>query len=371
MYASFEEIKSTVLSLISSQPHVDNAYAGPKTGIYLLYVDNFSDSSIIPIYVGKTVNFKQRLKQHIRDIDEINKSSFVDYQTGFLRGAYGMRCSHEGKYKACKIFKYMLDHNCQWPDLRMIVLEVCEKEQLSEKEQSWIDRLRPAYVGFNQIDSITLQWLFRDQPQQYRNLILTEAELFRQYLDYGYSAFNYLHAFSDSRYNPYKGELDQRAAKHISGSLPPESPKARMNTFFALYDDYRREFEQARPIIEQRYAPYIHECFEKCKLKSKARENEVIDLMINSDPHNVIQEAFATKEYLRYYMGRNRASKQCGELLSEYIEMCSAEIAPIVRRVTEAYNRWVEYRTASLASSQYGLIFPNAPFSMMPLGEML
>lgn len=370
MFATFDEIKNAVKRIVKSHTYINDEYVGPRSGIYMLYVDNFSDSTVIPIYVGKTVNFRQRLKQHIRDIDLINQTSFADYQTAFLRGAFGMKCPYDGKFKACKIFKYMVDHACVWDDLRMIVLEYCEKEQLEEKEQAWIEKLRPAYVGFNQIDSLTLQWVLKDRPQEYRDLVIHEAELFRYYLDYGYSAFNYLHSFTNCRYNPYKKELDRRAFQHITGELAAEDPKALMDKFFWLYEDYKKEYDIARPIIEQRYASLIHSCFKKCKLNSKAREREVIDLIVNSDPYNAITEVFATKEYLRYYMSRNRASRICGEQLDKFIKSKTIEIRLLTIHVEEKYKLWVDHRIISLASSRYGLIFPSKSFKIMPLGEL-
>ena len=178
-----------------------------------------------------------------------------------------------------------LEHNCDWSDLRMAALEFCEKEQLAEKEQLWINKLCPSYMGFNQIDSITLQWELRNQPQRNRELALREAELFGQYMDYGYSALNYLHAFANNPHNPCKDELDQRAAGHISGPLTEEGPKTLMDKFFVLSEEYEKEYALAKPVIEERYAPVIHKIFERCKIKSKARENEIIALMVNYDPN--------------------------------------------------------------------------------------
>lgn len=370
MFATFDEIKQQVQTIIENHTHISNAYSGPVTGIYMLYIDDFSDDSVIPIYVGKTVNFKQRLKQHCRDVDTLNKTAVVDYKIGFLRGVYGMRCPYEGQYKACKIFKYMLDHKCSWADLRMVVLEVCEKEQLAEKEQFWIEELHPAYVGFNQIDSITLQWELRSQPQRHKRLALHEAELFRQYLDYGYSAFNYLHAFANNPYNPYKEELDQRAGKYIVGGLSTEEPQNLADLFGVLYENYEKEHNGARVVIEEKYASFIHDCFEKSKIKSKARENEVIDLMVNNDPCNIIRETFRTKEYLRYYMARNKASIFCGHLLDEFIRSKRDEIDILTSRVQETYQLWADHISVSLTSSRYGLIFPSVPYEGMPLGEI-
>ena len=136
MFPPFDEIKALVHTIITSSPQINENYKGPKSGIYMLYVNDFSDQSVIPIYVGKTTNFKQRFKQHRHDVEEINGTSFRDYQTGFLRGAYGMKCPYEGHYKACKIFKYMIDHNCQGSALQMLVLEACDIENLDAREQA-------------------------------------------------------------------------------------------------------------------------------------------------------------------------------------------------------------------------------------------
>ena len=370
MFATFSEIKEAVRTIVDSYPHISDDYTGPKTGIYMLYIDDFSDNSIIPIYVGKTLDFKQRLYQHQRDIGVINTMSFADYQMVFLRGAYEMRCPYDGKYKACKIFKYMLDHQCSWKKLRMTVLEPCEKGQLAEKEEFWISKLYPAYVGFNQIDSITLQWNLRNQPQQQRALALKEAELFRQYLDYGYSAFNYLCAFTNNPYNPYKEELDQRSMQRISGPFLQESPQKLMEVFGSLYEDYEKAYRLAKTTIEERYAPVIHELFLKHKIKSKIRENEVIELMVNSDPHNIIPTVYQTKEYLRYYMAQGKARKTCGVQLDEYIRSQSSDLSILTSQVKITYQLWVNHISKSIASSRYGLIFPDATYEIMPIEQV-
>ena len=53
---------------------------------------------------------------------------------------------YDGHYKACKIFQYMVDHDCTLKDFHMIVLEELEinnnniQELLDKKEQEYFSK---------------------------------------------------------------------------------------------------------------------------------------------------------------------------------------------------------------------------------------
>lgn len=42
----------------------------------MIYINNFNDSKIIPIYIGQTTNFQKRYKQHL-SLEEFYISSFI------------------------------------------------------------------------------------------------------------------------------------------------------------------------------------------------------------------------------------------------------------------------------------------------------
>ena len=67
---------------------------------------------------------------------------------------------YDGHYKSCKIFQYMVDHNCTLKDFRMIVLEKIDgnsdniQELLDKKEQKYFTEFLPAFFGFNQVNTV-------------------------------------------------------------------------------------------------------------------------------------------------------------------------------------------------------------------------
>ena len=175
-----------------------------KSGIYLIYIDNFNDNKILPIYVGQTVNFQQRYREHLENLIEIDGCNSKEYIKNLKIQEYN------GNYKYNKIFSYLLDHNCTLENLHMIILE--ETENLEEKEQYYISKLNSNIYGFNQLKSVTF-WVANKKQcyseltngQYYPALFNGEyniKDLFKEYVtkdilnydiykNYGYNKFNY------------------------------------------------------------------------------------------------------------------------------------------------------------------------------------
>ena len=49
-----------------------------------------------------------------------------------------MTCDFNGKFRPCKILKYIKDHDCSIYDIKMVVLEKCECDKLYEREQHYL-----------------------------------------------------------------------------------------------------------------------------------------------------------------------------------------------------------------------------------------
>ncbi|MGJ7912621.1 excinuclease ABC subunit C [Neobacillus sp. LXY-1] len=202
-----DNIKYQVKQLIQ-----DNLYreVTPETkhnisGIYMIYIDNFTSEKIVPIYIGQAKDIQRRYKQHFSEILALNRLSYDEYHKYFFSRTSSF---YDGKYKACKIFKYMIENNCTLQDFRLVILEEVElenldkKEQkylLDEKEQEYFQRLLPSFFGFNQLNSHLYQLSFRlsksqminSEIDEYLKILLEDIKGIKSYYEYGFTRFNF------------------------------------------------------------------------------------------------------------------------------------------------------------------------------------
>lgn len=364
---TFQQVKEEICALIQTKPQVTASTPRGVSGIYLLYVDDFSDDKVLPIYIGQTTDFKARLRQHVSDVSKLNDVPYHEYYNRFFWGAK----QYDGHFKSCKIFKYMVEHQCLLKDLRMIILEECGKDALHEREQFYLSKYLPAFLGFNQINSITEQWELRTKPREYVERQKTDADLFAEYIGFGFTKFNYLHAFWGTTYNvkhntkrDYLDKVTDRA--HYWNSETRAENITRLSTIFRAYTDV---FEQKKEMMSATFAPLIHEIFEQCKLKSNRREEEVISLLLNNCDEKEATNVIEIKEYLEYYMDRNRNSKKCGELLRALFAERLDEIRKINAPVKKAYTEYLNFRKEIFSHSRLSLIFPEVAYPNYPLDE--
>lgn len=363
----FIETKEKVLKAIHSHQHITTDSSFTACGIYMLYVDDFSSNRIIPIYIGQTTDFRKRLKQHLTDLEEINTTHSAEHHLALLRGAVGLRCPYEGRYKACKIFKYMVDHGCKMCSLRMIVLKECEKSQLHDLEQHYLSEFLSAYFGFNQINSITEFWVKQVDSEKYTDYVRTDAELFRKFIGYGFTVFNYLHAFRGFSQNTHK-EFIEEQIDVLYGKALLDTPSSELISIHAeLHDEYVRVFDAAKPQIVNSFSDSVHAIFTQCKLKSKGREDEVLSVFLNPVNSSVARETRQPREYLEYYMNRNKNSKKCGELLTELYTANHAKISAINTPVISAFEAYEDFKHNTLAKSKFAFLFPSVPYLCCPL----
>lgn len=210
-----DSLKEEILALVraSNDLEVTRSTSNGAAGIYMIYVDDFSDELVIPIYIGQTKNFQRRYRQHLSEIMSLNRLGHDYYRMLVCNGFY------EGHYRACKVFKYMVEHSCSLQDFHMIVLEKTEDyEALDRMEQSYFNRYHPSLFGFNQLDSLlAFRRLFvhqREMPsgEQYVALCgLVERDMndIRACFRYGFTEFNYLWVFIENI--PDSGALDEDA----------------------------------------------------------------------------------------------------------------------------------------------------------------
>ena len=316
----FEEIKNKVKKIIKDRnvEEINNNTDSKNIGIYMIYIDNFNDDKVIPIYIGQTGygknrNFQNRYKEHLQEIMALNRLEYNYYKELLLDNFY------DGHYKSCKIFQYMVDHNCTLKDFRMIVLEKIDgnsdniRELLDKKEQKYFTEFLPAFFGFNQVNTVVEanKEFFANfnnlegfvASDKLLNYELDDCENFIKYFGYGYTKFNYYHCYpktytvgENSKKIEYelrdKKELlknkyyDENKFKKYNDKLPKLEKK---------YEKNNEELQQNKKIFEERYEPEIKEYCQKYKIGIIQKYQDIVDVLIYQDKENIID----FKKYLK------------------------------------------------------------------------
>lgn len=190
--SDFKKLRTKILELTGNEQVTKSSHA--KTGgIYMLYIDNFEDDSIIPFYVGKTNSFSRRLSQHVSAIKKLMGYPRRKYNSLVEEGEFN------GQYLYCKMYAYLDSHKCTIKDVKMVVLEEEPNEKKrSFREDDYIQSLNAPFFGFN-------QYLFFTHFGEYQsldpiedeipiknllNLLKKEVPLMAHYYHYGYNAIN-------------------------------------------------------------------------------------------------------------------------------------------------------------------------------------
>jgi hypothetical protein len=316
----FEEIKNKVKKIIKDRnvEEINNNTDSKNIGIYMIYIDNLNDDKVIPIYIGQTGygknrNFQNRYKEHLQEIMALNRLEYNYYKELLLDNFY------DGHYKSCKIFQYMVDHNCTLKDFRMIVLEKIDgnsdniQELLDKKEQKYFTEFLPAFFGFNQVNTVVEanKEFFANfnnlegfvASDKLLNYELDDCENFIKYFGYGYTKFNYYHCYpktytvgENSKKIEYelrdKKELlknkyyDENKFKKYNDKLPKLEKK---------YEKNNEELQQNKKIFEERYEPEIKEYCQKYKIGIIQKYQDIVDVLIYQDKENIID----LKKYLK------------------------------------------------------------------------
>jgi len=183
----FNNLKEIIINLIKDKKEITSKTSFRTGGIYMIYVDNFNDDKIIPFYIGKTQNFQDRHKEHMKEIFALNRLYNDYYLSAIINGYF------EGYYKSCKIFKYLVDKECELKDIHMVILEECEdEEKRTELELEYINKYLVTSFGFNQLNSISLASNNGSLSTEYRKYIKTDIENIKRYTNYGFSKLNYI-----------------------------------------------------------------------------------------------------------------------------------------------------------------------------------
>lgn len=316
----FEEIKNKVKKIIKDRnvEEINNNTDSKNIGIYMIYIDNFNDDKVIPIYIGQTGygknrNFQNRYKEHLQEIMALNRLEYNYYKELLLDNFY------DGHYKSCKIFQYMVDHNCTLKDFRMIVLEKIDgnsdniQELLDKKEQKYFTEFLPAFFGFNQVNTVVEanKEFFANfnnlegfvASDKLLNYELDDCENFIKYFGYGYTKFNYYHCYPKTYTvgeNSKKIEYELRDKKELLKNIYYDENKFKkyndkLPKLEKKYEKNNEELQQNKKIFEERYEPEIKEYCQKYKIGIIQKYQDIVDVLIYQDKENIID----FKKYLK------------------------------------------------------------------------
>lgn len=185
------QIRYQVQLLITQNKHreVNRDSQHKRAGVYMIYIDNFDSETIIPFYIGQTKNFQERHKKHLTELMSLNRLRSDCYEYAVLKDLYN------GKARACKIFSYMVNHQCTLNDWHMIILDEIDDDNERElKEQHYIDSLYAPYFGFNQLNYV-LHRIAYDFGKITKDELVesakADATMILQFARFGYTYYNW------------------------------------------------------------------------------------------------------------------------------------------------------------------------------------
>ncbi|EOS8270784.1 TPA: excinuclease ABC subunit C [Bacillus cereus] len=320
---TIDHVKERVKQLIQ-----DNAYreVTPETkykvsGIYMIYIDNFDSDKFVPIYIGQSKDIQRRYKEHLCEILSLNRISYEKYYEYFFSefGSY-----YEGKFKTCKIFKYMLENNCTLQDFRMIILEEADETDLERKEQEYFQKLLPSFFGFNQLNSFLANIKFKFKRDRLTKLEISnfldlcqkDIDNIYSYYEYGFTQFNFEHAFNRDIIPLLKRteELDDVTllkCKEVNSNIHQvfsrynlENEIHAVQELDARHKDYLMVKEQYEDLLNQRPTGIIMSFLKNIGLfnqKEKKLEHIVsqkrTELMFHRKAYNTEQKILLHKRY--------------------------------------------------------------------------
>ncbi|MCM3325041.1 excinuclease ABC subunit C [Cytobacillus kochii] len=354
------------------------------SGIYMIYIDNFSSEKIVPIYIGQAKDIQRRYKQHFSEILVLNRLSYDEYNKYFFSKSTSF---YEGHFKACKIFKYIIENNCTLQDFHMVILEEVEEENLDEKEQEYFQRLLPSFFGFNQLNSYLKRVKFRFSNSQmsnseiddYLGLLLEDVNGINSYYKYGFTRFNFEHSLprditylleekekdklnSDIllKYDEVKIKLNELCKRYIIDFEEMQRFGEKKNKLYKVYKIAKDEYNQALDLLKID----ISQKLEELKIYSEeAITNFIYSIKYENNPE--YRELFYT--YLK--------SKKCD---LNFYEIFGEPIKNVNKKLEDKNNKDVPYqevldlylkREDEMRPKRYKLIFPSCQFESFSLGD--
>ncbi|MES5929851.1 hypothetical protein QCI77_28370 [Bacillus cereus group sp. MG9] len=354
------------------------------SGIYMLYVDHFKSDTIIPFYIGQSGNIQKRYGDHVKEVMALNRISNEEYMTYFF--AYESPYFN-GKYKACKIFKYMIENQCTLKDLRMVILEEVEKTELKEREQTYFEKLSPAFLGFNQMNTIHEANLLKLAREINDEIISKFLHVFQmdldhlfQYNKFGYTQFNYENCFPKGlsfiekridilqertvlQYEKANSDLEK-----VKILFPYEEPSCDIEKSQAFIDATEEAFQCSEATYQDAVLTLEASLIEKF---------EELEIYKTITPINNFIKSIANNEEPKFknYFLRYTKSVECE---SDFYEMFADQIAIVEDALIHRSTKEEQVQAArgtyddcilENRKHEYRLIFPPAPYPRFPLQD--
>ena len=96
----YKDLTSFVQQIISSNnDYIDYSTKNNASGIYMIYINNFSDDKILPIYIGKSNNLQKRYETHYKEILSLNHLDYDTYYEYFYNNGYNLTKGGMSKIK--------------------------------------------------------------------------------------------------------------------------------------------------------------------------------------------------------------------------------------------------------------------------------
>jgi len=384
----FARMKSKVIETIikNKDREINNKTNNKNVGIYMIYINNFDDDKIIPIYIGQTGcgenrNFQNRYKEHIQEIMALNRLKYDYYKELLFKRFY------DGHYKACKIFQYMIEHKCTLKDFKMIVLEEIEgktgglQEVLDELEQKYFSEYLPAFFGFNQINTVVeLNKEFYSgfgkeehlrESQKLLRYELDDCENFIRFFGYGYTKFNYYHVFP--KMLPFSSKNDEKTAQKIKETIKILNDKHYDAKKFESYEreipklieqkkQLKIEVEDSKNEFLKKYERKIKKYCEDNKIGVIQKYDEIIKMLIYKNENRITD--------FNKYLKRKKIDNNILDILNKdknFVKITNN----IVEKQKELYD--VEDRLHKCMSAKGNddlqRILPKEDYNVLPLKD--
>jgi Zn finger protein HypA/HybF involved in hydrogenase expression len=379
------DVKSKVNNLI--EEHSDKEIT-PDTnhkisGIYMIYIDNFTSDKIVPIYIGQSKDVQKRYKVHLSEILSLNRLSYENYYDYFFDKSNSF---YEGRFKSSKIFKFMVENNCTLSDFRVILLEEVKAEELDKKEQEYIQQLNASFFGFNQLNSflaaIKLHHLADveiNELDDFLRLVQEDIKGIYSYYDYGFTRFNLEHSFLKKL--SFLSDLNTKISD--TNLFKEVNIEIKQLLTHYLLDLQIAEIQQ----LEDKWSG-LSEPYEM----AVSEYNQAFALLANQVRGKFKELKFYSKkafEYFLYSIVKEEKETLKGEFLKylekkncsiDFYQLFDKQIAVVVERLEEkeqrgksvavAYNKY-QGRKAKFKRERYKMIFPSIHFSPFFLGDRL
>lgn len=379
----FENIKEKVKGIFSSEKYKEvNRLTNYKlSGIYMIYIDCDKDNLIMPIYIGQSKNIQKRYKDHLTQLLSLNRLSYECYKEYFFsrKNSY-----YDGFFKTCKIFKYMIENDCDLTKFRMKILTECEVEKLDCYEDFHIEEFLASFLGFNQFESRLqankLKWSKNEKNEnkssdvsRFLKAIERDIEGVQKYYEYGFTKFNFEHSMpTDISYlldatsdNKSIREIERLQKKLISLC------EFKIPGYFELLNFKSRlhfSLEAKKEVIKEE-EDFTVQLIEKIKnllstdLLKKIDSESLGRFLIEYE-----QGKIRTLDFFTHSFTKDLLEEHYNEDINKLIQLRDNSIE--ARDAYYSVNKKRDNYSGELRKIRYELIFPLKPYDPFPLKSL-